>query len=169
MHQSRSGPHSPECHTLRSPAAADPGRAVKLTPLTEKGYPEAIAAQRGKVVLVSFWATWCKPCTREFLALVALAERYGRRGLRIVTVSMDEASNRPAILRFLREHNARFANYLRLGSDFEAFVNAVDPDWIGALPATFVYDRDGRRIRSEVGELKAATLEKMVRAALGAT
>ena len=46
---------------------------------------------RGKVVIIDFWATWCGPCRDEAPGLVALQRRWGRRGVQLVGISMDDS------------------------------------------------------------------------------
>ena len=50
--------------------------------LDAKGLAERIAKEKGRVVLVNFWATWCVPCREEFPDLSKLQRHYGTRGLR---------------------------------------------------------------------------------------
>ena len=50
------------------------------------------------------------------------------------------------------------------GRDDEKFIDAIDPKWSGALPATFIYDRTGKRVKSIVGELSMPDLERAVSA-----
>ncbi len=51
------------------------------------GEPATLAALRGKVILLEFWATWCKPCEQMFPKLKQLADEYGARGLNIIALT----------------------------------------------------------------------------------
>ena len=53
----------------------------KLKPLNESGYQKVVAESKGKVVLVDFWATWCKPCRAELPQLAKLDGRLKAKGL----------------------------------------------------------------------------------------
>lgn len=57
--------------------------------VTLAGDSTSLAAQRGKVVLLNIWATWCHPCRAEIPELEAIHHRYKDRGLEIVGVSVD--------------------------------------------------------------------------------
>lgn len=59
-----------------------------LVPLA--GEPVALSAYQGKVIVLSFWASWCKPCKRELPRLEELSTRYGPRGAIFLTVNEDE-------------------------------------------------------------------------------
>jgi thiol-disulfide isomerase/thioredoxin len=134
----------------------------KLHPLDEAVYQKLISSQKGSVLLVDFWATWCSPCREEMPDLVRLEAKYRSRGFRLVTVSCDEPEQETDARQFLREHGVSETGYLKQVDDDEKFINAVDPKWSGALPALFLYDRSGRMVQSFVGETEIAELEKAI-------
>lgn len=119
-----------------------------VVPVDGPGLRKAIARHRGKVVLVNFWATWCKPCVEEFPDLVKLHEAYRGRGLVVMAVSVDEPETQGQIAPFLARQKATFLNYSRKPGDVEAFINAFDKNWSGAVPITYLFDRDGKPVGS---------------------
>jgi thiol-disulfide isomerase/thioredoxin len=137
-----------------------------LRPLDEAGYQKLISSQKGKIVLVDFWATWCSPCREEMPGLVRLEAKYRNRGFRLVTVSCDEPEQEADAFQFLREHGAPQPSFLKRVENDEDFINFIDPKWSGALPALFLYDRNGRKIRSFIGETDLSAVEKAVQEAL---
>ena len=134
-----------------------------LRPIDEKAYAQLIASHRGSVLVVDFWATWCGPCREEMPLLVELARKYRGKGLRLATVSCDEAEDAGKAARFLAEYGASEAAYIKRVTDDERFINSVDGKWSGALPALFVYDRAGRPLRSFIGETDMKALEQAIR------
>ena len=119
----------------------------------------AIAAQKGHVVLVNFWATWCGPCVAEFPAIVKASRRYKAQGLTVIAVSADSAKDlHTKVEPFLSKQGAAFPSYLEKSADPEDFINALDPTWQGDLPRTFIYDRQGRRVKTLTGEQTAQSL-----------
>jgi thiol-disulfide isomerase/thioredoxin len=107
---------------------------------------KALASQRGKVVVVNFWATWCAPCVEEFPDLVKLHNSFKSRGLVVVGVSVDDPEAQSKVISFLSKQKATFPAYLRKPGDMDAFINAVHPEWNGAIPLTLVYDRNGKQV-----------------------
>ncbi len=111
-----------------------------------KGLSERVAREKGHVVLVNFWATWCVPCREEFPDLSRLSRAYGARGLRVLGVSTDFARQSGDVERFLAEQKPAFPNYHRkTGGDDQEFIDAVDKSWGGELPFSVLYARDGRK------------------------
>lgn len=144
-------------------AGAPPAR---LVPVDEAQYPALVAAQKGKVVLVNFWATWCSPCRAEMPLLAKLETRYRAKGLTLVTISADEPEDGARALQFLGTTGVSGPAYLRQTRDENRFIDAIDAKWSGALPALFLYDRTGKRVRSFVGESDIKDIEAAIRQAL---
>jgi len=133
-----------------------------LRPLDEKAYAQLISSHKGNVVLVDFWATWCAPCREEMPLLVQLERKHRSRGLRLVTVSCDEPEDQSKAGQFLTKHGAPQPAYLKRAAEDEKFIEFVSGKWSGALPAMFLYDRNGRLARSFIGETDMAVLEQAV-------
>lgn len=140
--------------------AAAPDR---LQPLDEGGFRAAVAAHKGKVVLFDFWATWCEPCREELPRLAALAARLRERGLVLVTISADEPEQEADALALLRRSGAGGPAFVKRPRNDEDFINFIDPKWSGALPALFLYDRQGKRAATFIGETADAEIEAAVR------
>ncbi len=137
--------------------------APPLGPLDEAGYHRLVAQAKGRVVLVDFWATWCDPCRAEMPELVRLAARYQARGLAFATVSCDEPEQEADAAAFLHKNGAPAPHYVKRAANDEKFIDAIDPKWSGALPALFLYDRQGRLVKSFIGETEMGALEAAVK------
>src|SRR5665213_3522175 len=136
---------------------------VKLTPVDQASYPKVIAAHKGKVVLANFWATWCVPCRKEMPQLVQLSHKLAARWFDLVMISADEAEQQGAAAKLLQDNRAEGTNYLLKTADNDKFYPAVDAKWgSGELPALFLYDRSGKRVRSFFGETSIADLEAAI-------
>lgn len=111
-------------------------------------------------LLVNFWATWCEPCREEFPDLVRIEADYQKRGVQMVFVSLDDTTDiKTAVPEFLREvHAEKLPSYLLNVPDPEPAIKAVDTEWKGALPATFLFDAQGKIIFKHTGRIKPAEL-----------
>ena len=104
-----------------------------------KGREYDLAAQRGKLVIVNFWATWCEPCRDEMPSLEALQERFGSRSLVVLAVNMEES---PAKV-------GRFLDATLLQNDgltvlYDSFGTVAKRWKARLLPVTFIIGTDGR-------------------------
>ena len=144
-------------------AALCASAAPPLAPLDEAGYRRVITAAKGHVVLVDFWATWCDPCRAEMPELVRLAARFQARGLAFATVSCDEPEQEAGAAAFLEKNGTPAPHYIKRAASDEKFIDSIDPKWSGALPALFLYDRQGRLVKSFIGETEMTALEAAIK------
>jgi thiol-disulfide isomerase/thioredoxin len=137
--------------------------AQKLPSIDDAGYPKAVAAHKGKVVLVEFWATWCVPCRAEMPELVKLEKKLRPRGLDVIMISVDAPEDSAKAAQVLKETTMPVPGFLRNVPDEDKFCASVDQGWAsGAVPAIFLYNRSGKKAKAFIG----ATPMKDVEAAL---
>lgn len=138
------------------------GAGEALTPVDEAALAKLLAAQKGKVVLLDFWATWCSPCLEELPLLVKLEAKLKGRGFVLLAISCDEADEEARVVATLRKAGVKAPYYLKRARNDEAFIDFVDKKWRGALPALFLYDRQGRLRQSLIGETPLGEIEAAI-------
>jgi thiol-disulfide isomerase/thioredoxin len=141
-------------------AAADTAPEMRIVQPQE--IKALIAANKGKVVFLNFFATYCVPCHKEFPDIIKLQNKY-KDSLQVVEVSMNDASDageKAEMAKYLEEQKPPFPVYLASSID-DDFYKGVDPKWQAdgeALPMTTIYDKDGNVAHFYE---KALTLEEM--------
>ncbi len=119
-----------------------------------------LSQYKGQVVLLNFWATWCKPCRVEIPSLIALYRDYQDQGFVVLGVSVD--SELPQIKPFAR---AMKINYpVLIGAGREDLSDAFGP-FIG-FPTSVLVARDGRVCVRHVGLASRSELERQIGALL---
>jgi peroxiredoxin len=145
---------------------------VAQEPVTlEKADPAAVHALRtanGKVRMINVWATWCGPCVAEFDELIEQNLRFRHRDFELVTVSADYPDQQARVQKFLQAHHASTRNLMYATPDKYAYIEALDPDWGGALPYTLLLDADGKVLYRETGSLDFLALRRAIVPALNA-
>ncbi|MFZ5765970.1 MAG: TlpA disulfide reductase family protein [Thermodesulfobacteriota bacterium] len=106
---------------------------------------------KGKVVLVTFFATWCPPCMQEIPSLISLQDEYGKSGFSVVAISVDQGGARP-VKRVMEKTGI---NYPVLMAD-----NKVTRDFGGivGIPTSFLINRDGNIVKSYPGYVTHSVL-----------
>lgn len=115
------------------PAVGKPAPQLMLRTLD--GQTIDTATLRGKVVILSFWATWCGPCREELPLLSAYAAQHTTEGLQVVGVSLDDADNLAAV------RNAAAGLSFPVGLLGSAWAEGYGRIW--RLPVNFTIDRSG--------------------------
>jgi thiol-disulfide isomerase/thioredoxin len=123
----------------------------------------AVNAPGASAVLVNVWATWCDACRDEMPAIARFYKTHRAAGLRLILVSADEEDQGMQVAAFLRVAGVEGAQVFIKQGDNEAFVNAFDPSWTGAIPASFLYDSAGVKQRAWSGAVTPKELEAALR------
>jgi thiol-disulfide isomerase/thioredoxin len=102
-----------------------------------------LARHRGSVVVVDFWASWCKPCRQSIPWLNELRARYGSQGLVIVGVNVD--AERQDAERFLRNTPIDFEIVFDPGGELARRFA------LKGMPSSLVFDREGKLVATHIG------------------
>jgi thiol-disulfide isomerase/thioredoxin len=112
-----------------------------------------LTAQRGKVVLLNFWATWCEPCKAEMPALQQLADELKDRPFILVSVDLQEDA--PQVEAFQLQYG------LHLYAVLDEYGDATHAYGVRALPSTFLIDQKGVLRQQRLGPLLPGGPETM--------
>jgi thiol-disulfide isomerase/thioredoxin len=134
-----------------------PAPAFDLSRLDGKGRV-ALAALRGKAVVLNFWASDCVPCKKEMPQLQRASQRWGAKGVEVVGI--DALDFRGPARRFVQQHGIRYT----IG--FDGVGDVVISYGVNATPTTFFVDRRGRIVHRILGPMTDSELDAQVRRAL---
>jgi thiol-disulfide isomerase/thioredoxin len=153
------------------PVRADSSSPFKV--VTPADVKDLIAANKGKVVYLNFWATFCVPCRSEFPDIVKLQKIYGPQGLQVIEVSMNDhtdPSDIAAMQKYLEQTKPTFPVYIASSVE-DSFYSGVDPKWEKdgeALPMTTIFDRNGNPVHYYEKALNFQQMEQDVKPLLAA-
>jgi peroxiredoxin len=122
---------------------ARPKLAADFTLATHGGGKVRLTEQRGKVVMINFWATWCPPCLEEMPAMERLYRQHRDAGFALIAVSVDADPKKVAP--FVAEHKLTFP----IGLDPR--MEMANTYGVRALPSSFIVARDGNLAALAIG------------------
>ena len=123
-----------------------------------EGKPLGLAAMKGKVVLIDFWATWCGPCVAELPHVLKAYEKHHAQGFEIIGISLDK--EKAQLTSFLTREKMTWPQHLD-GEDPKASLAAKYG--IESIPSTFLLDREGKVIERDLrGEALETAVAKAV-------
>jgi len=115
----------------------------------------------GKMVLINFWASWCKPCLVEMPSFVELQEKY-KDDFLIIGVLFEKEKDQQELLSFMKKYNVNFP--VTVGK--ENFRLAKDFDDVQMIPESFLYNKEGFFVEKFIGEVKKSKLENYIKSSL---
>jgi peroxiredoxin len=118
--------------------------------------------------LINVWASWCGPCVAEFPDLVELNRMYRGRQFEMIGINVEGPAKEETVRSFLKKQEASYQNYLYQG-DVYAFIEAVDPNWPGAIPYTLLVKPGGEVIYRHLGVIEPLKLKQTIVEELGRT
>jgi len=123
-----------------------------------QGHPFDLKAQRGRIVLIDFWASWCPPCIVAIPHLSQLQKKYGARGFQVVGVSMDDSANTTKeTMKKIRFNYPVVLGDAKLGNLYGGVLG---------LPQQFLIGADGKILAIRSGAFEPTALDKGIAAAL---
>ena len=115
---------------------------------------------KGKVTIIDFWASWCKPCRIENPNLVNLYDKYHDNGLEIISISLDSETQRLAWIKAIEKDQLNWFNISTLKSWNDPIAQLYG---VNSIPATFIIDQDGVLIDKQ---LRGSQLDERIRGLL---
>ncbi len=131
------------------------GPAPDFTITTFDGSPFRLSEQRGKVVIINFWASWCIPCRTEAPVLQAIWERYREQDVVVVGIAYLD-TDRDA-LAFIEEFGLTYLN----GQDLRTEISQAYR--MQGVPETFIVDQNGNIAHFIYGAVNESQLNTMLR------
>jgi peroxiredoxin len=116
----------------------------------------------GKMLLVSFWATWCGPCVHEFPEVETTYRMYRVRDFDLVTVSTNMPDEQAGVLKMLEKQHASSRNLLFGSDDTYALQAAFDPKWKAGVPYTVLIAPGGKILYERQGDIDFLELRRTI-------
>ena len=135
---------------------------VTIENIDTSGIKEIIRNKSDKLRLINVWASWCGPCVQEFPDFVIIDRIYRSRQFEFISINADKLSRKDNVLKFLQKNEASNKNFIFNSDNNLELVEAVDPQWSGALPYTLLVEQGGNIIYRIQGPIDMITMRKLI-------
>jgi thiol-disulfide isomerase/thioredoxin len=95
--------------------------------------------------VVHFWATWCAPCVKELPDFKLVNQDYKNKKVKIILISTDFVKDKNKVLAFLQKQKIKAEVWLINEPDQNAWIDQIDKNWSGGLPATLILNNKNRK------------------------
>jgi len=144
------------------PMLPDIGEAILSGALSElDGTPRTLAAFRGRILVVNYWATWCAPCREEIPMFVRLQQEFADKNVQFVGIAIDQADK---VREFAKE--IRISYPVLIGGMDALELSRRAGNTAGVLPFTVVLGRNGQVANSLIGGLTEQRMREVLLAQL---
>ena len=135
---------------------------VNLEMIDETGIKDLLKNSSDKLRLINVWATWCGPCVTEFPSFITINRMYRGRDFEFISISADNPEKKDKVLKFLQKQHAGNTNYLFSIDDKYKLIEALDPQWQGALPYTVLVEPGGKIVYAKQGAIDPEEMKTMI-------
>ncbi len=135
---------------------------VNVEMIDEQALKDLLKNNSDKLRLINVWATWCGPCVTEFPEFIKMNRMYRGRDFEFISISADDPENKDKVLKFLQKKQASNTNYLFSTDDKYKLIEAIDPNWQGALPYTVLVEPGGKIVYGKQGAIDAGEMKKKI-------
>ncbi|PSR56499.1 redoxin [Adhaeribacter arboris] len=140
---------------------------VDLMVIEEADLKALLKNDTDKVRLVNVWATWCGPCVVEMPEFINMNRMYRNREFEFITISADKPDKKDKALAILKKMQASNKNYIWHSEDTYKLIEAIDPQWQGALPYTLLIEPGGKVAYRTQGSIVPLEMKKMIVSKIG--
>lgn len=140
---------------------------VDLELIDDIGIKALLENDTDNLLLINVWATWCGPCITEMPDFVEINRMYRGRDFELITISADRPDKKTKAHEFLKKIQVSNKNYIYNSDDKYQLIEAIDPEWQGALPYTLLVEPGGKVVYRVQGPIVPQQMKKMIVEKLG--
>lgn len=110
--------------------------------ISKENLYEIVSRETDSLYVINFWATWCAPCVAELPFLIEFANQTPRVALYFI--SLDFLSDTARLKKLIAHQKIKYPVYLLTETDANVWIDKIETQWSGAIPATLFYSRQNK-------------------------
>jgi thiol-disulfide isomerase/thioredoxin len=119
---------------------------------------------KGNVIVMNFWSTWCVPCVQELPEFEKINADYGGKKVKVLLVNLDFNSKvQTAVEPFIKKNGLKATLFHITDSDANQWIDKVDDSWSGTIPATVIYEPEGKKVYFQEGQMTYEQLSDKIK------
>lgn len=140
------------------------GMAQNVQPIKYAALEKMLKQSKDTVLVVNFWATWCKPCIEELPYFEKISKKYEGTKVKVVLINLDVVKDlNTKVKPFATKNNIRSARiYLLDEPDYNSWIDLVSADWSGSLPFTLIVSSGDKTRKTFEQPLTESQLDKEI-------
>ncbi len=137
---------------------------AQTIPIVKFDYYEQLRSkQNDTTYIVNFWATWCKPCVNELPYFEQINKKYKNEKVQVILISLDFIKQYDFKLKpFVAKRELQSQVVLLDEPNYNAWIDKVDKNWGGAIPATVIFNNDKKQYHFFEREFSFEELDQIV-------
>jgi len=149
-------------------SSQNPAGGQKIAKLKIEDVVKLFSVNNDTVYVVSFWATFCKPCNEEIPDFIRLTDKYKKQKVKLLLVSLDLPSYVAERLpEFIKQHKYKTNHVWLNETDADRFCPMIDAKWSGAIPATIIVNNKTGYRKFFEDQISAEDFEAFLKEAIG--
>ncbi len=138
------------------------GAAQELKSISFQELEKEIQAHDSGVLIVNYWATWCRPCVEELPDFDKIHREYVGKGAEVWLINLDfNSAVKAKVIPFLQRFNLDSKLFHLTDKDPNEWINRVEPDWGGSIPFTIIY-ASAKKIFHREGPMNFEELKEII-------
>ena len=142
-------------------SAPVPGQKIEYIKIP--GLEKILKDPQNKLLVINFWATWCAPCVSEIPVFEKMAKFYDPSKVKFLLISLDFPSQiDKQLIPFLKKNKITIDVAVMTDIDYNSWIDKVDPQWQGDIPATLFLNNSTKSRYFHSGEVNEPELKKYI-------
>jgi len=118
------------------------------------GFEKHVEQQTSQILVINFWATWCRPCVKEMPVFQKITNDYNHDTVKVILVSLDFVNHlEDRVIPFIRNREIQSEVVLLDDTDYNSWIDKIDTNWQGEIPFTWVKDNRNNMNFFHYGEI----------------